>query len=247
MTSKPAPEQNHLLAALPIEAQERLLPHLELAEMPLGKVLYESGESSRYVYFPTNSIVSLLYVMENGSSAEISVVGNEGIVGIAVFMGGESTTSRAIIQSSGHAYRLSGQRLKDEFNRHGDLQVLMLRYTQALITQMAQTAVCNRHHSIDQQLCRWLLLSLDRLRSSELTMTQELIANMLGVRREGVTDAAGKLQRLGVIEYHRGRIKVLDRDKLEALCCECYAVVKQESDRLLPYVKLGARKPAPIH
>jgi CRP-like cAMP-binding protein len=247
MTSLPAPEQNHLLAALPLEAQERILPHLELAEMPLGKVLYESGESSRYVYFPTNSIVSLLYVMENGASAEISVVGNEGIVGIAVFMGGESTTSRAIIQSSGHAYRLSGQRLKDEFNRHGDLQVLMLRYTQALITQMAQTAVCNRHHSIDQQLCRWLLLSLDRLRSSELTMTQELIANMLGVRREGVTDAAGKLQRLGVIEYHRGRIKVLDRKKLEALCCECYAVVKQETDRLLPYVKRGAGKAAPIH
>lgn len=207
--------------------------------MPLGKVLYESGESSRQVYFPTNAIVSLLYVMENGASAEISVVGNEGIVGIAVFMGGESTTSRAIVQSAGYSYRLAGQRLKDEFNRHADLQVLMLRYTQALITQMAQTAVCNRHHTIDQQLCRWLLLSLDRLRSNELTMTQELIANMLGVRREGVTDAAGKLQRLGVIDYHRGRIKVLDRDKLETLSCECYAVVKAETDRLLPYVRAG--------
>jgi CRP-like cAMP-binding protein len=241
MTRIPAPEQNHLLAALPIEAQERLLPHLAPVEMPLGKVLYESGETSRHVYFPTNSIISLLYVMENGASAEISVVGNEGIVGIAVFMGGESTTSRAIVQSGGHAYRLAGQRLKDEFNRHGDLQVLMLRYTQALITQMAQTAVCNRHHSIDQQLCRWLLLSLDRLRSSELTMTQELIANMLGVRREGVTEAAGKLQRLGVIVYQRGQIEVLDRKKLETLSCECYAVVKEETDRLLPYVKRGRR------
>jgi CRP-like cAMP-binding protein len=242
MVDIPAPEQNHLLAALPLEAQERLIPHLELVEMPLGKVLYESGESVRQVFFPTNSIVSLLYVMENGASAEISVVGNEGIVGIAVFMGGESTTSRAIVQSAGHAYRLAGQRFKDEFNRHGELQVLMLRYTQALITQMAQTAVCNRHHSIDQQLCRWLLLSLDRLRSSELTMTQELIANMLGVRREGVTEAAGKLQRLGVIDYHRGRIDVVDRKRLETLSCECYAVVKQETDRLLPYVRPGWRE-----
>jgi CRP-like cAMP-binding protein len=241
----PAPRQNHLLAALPAAAQERIVPHLELVDMPLGKVLYESGESSRQVYFPTNSIVSLLYVMENGSSAEISVVGNEGIVGIAVFMGGESTTSRAIVQSSGHAYRLAGQRLKDEFNRHSALQVLVLKYTQALITQMAQTAVCNRHHSIDQQLCRWLLLSLDRLRSNELTMTQELIANMLGVRREGVTEAAGKLQRLGVIEYHRGRIKVLDRLQLEALTCECYAVVKQETDRLMPYVASDWRETVP--
>jgi CRP-like cAMP-binding protein len=246
MTSPPpAPEQNHLLAALPSGAKERLWPNLELVEVPLGKVLHESGETSRQVYFPTNSIVSLLYVMENGSSAEISVVGNEGIVGIAVFMGGESTTSRAIVQSGGHAYRLPGQRLKNEFNRHGDFQVLMLRYTQALITQMAQTAVCNRHHTIDQQLCRWLLLSLDRLRSNELTMTQELIANMLGVRREGVTEAAGKLQRLGVIDYHRGKIDVLDRKKLEALCCECYAVVKQETDRLLPHLRSG--KAASIH
>jgi CRP-like cAMP-binding protein len=241
----PAPRQNHLLAALPAAAQERIVPHLELVDMPLGKVLYESGESSRQVYFPTNSIVSLLYVMENGASAEISVVGNEGIVGIAVFMGGESTTSRAIVQSSGHGYRLAGQRLKDEFNQHAELQVLVLKYTQALITQMAQTAVCNRHHSIDQQLCRWLLLSLDRLRSNDLTMTQELIANMLGVRREGVTEAAGKLQRLGVIEYHRGRIKVLDRPQLEALTCECYAVVKQETDRLLPYVASNWRETVP--
>lgn len=237
MSSTPAPEQNQLLAALPLQAQQRIVPDLELVEMMLGEVVCESGEASRQVYFPTNSIVSLLYVMENGASAEISVVGNEGIVGIAVFMGGESTTSRAIVQSAGHAYRLAGQRLKDEFNRHADLQVLMLRYTQALITQMAQTAVCNRHHTIDQQLCRWLLLSLDRLRSNELTMTQELIANMLGVRREGVTDAAGKLQRLGVINYRRGRIEVLDRSRLEALSCECYAVVKKETDRLLPLVR----------
>jgi CRP-like cAMP-binding protein len=242
MTIIPAPWQNHLLAVLPMDVQERLLPHLKLVELPLGQALYESGESSRHVYFPTNSIVSLLYVMENGASAEISVVGNEGIVGIAVFMGGESTTSRAIVQSGGYAYQLAGQRVKDEFNRHGDLQWLMLRYTQALITQMAQTAVCNRHHTIDQQLCRWLLLSLDRLESDELTMTQELIANMLGVRREGVTDAAGKLQRLGVIEYQRGRIKVLDREKLEKLCCECYAVVKAETDRLLPYPMPGLRE-----
>jgi CRP-like cAMP-binding protein len=246
VTSIPAPEQNHLLAALSKGAQERLHPHLELVDTPLGKVLYESGESSRQVYFPTNSIVSLLYVMENGAPAEISVVGNEGIVGIAVFMGGESTTSRAIVQSGGHAYRLAGQRLKDEFNRHGELQMLMLRYTQALITQMAQTAVCNRHHSIDQQLCRWLLLSLDRLRANELTMTQELIANMLGVRREGVTEAAGKLQRLGVIDYHRGHIVVLDREKLETLSCECYAVVKAQTDRLLPYMKPGWHESATL-
>lgn len=203
--------------------------------MPLGKVLYESGDKLRHVYFPTDSIVSLLYVMESGASAEISVVGNEGIVGVSLFMGGESTPSRAIVQSGGTAYRLLGQRLKDEFNRHGELLVLMLRYTQSLITQMAQTAVCNRHHSIDQQLCRWLLLSLDRLPGNQLTMTQELIANMLGVRREGVTEAAGKLQKLGVIEYNRGRITVLDRAKLEQLSCECYGVVKTETDRLLPF------------
>ncbi|TCO74478.1 Crp/Fnr family transcriptional regulator [Chromatocurvus halotolerans] len=227
------PEQNHLLAALSVDIQERLFPYLEHVPIPLGKVMYEAGDRMRHVYFPTDSIVSLLYVMESGSSAEISVVGNEGIVGISLFMGGESTSSRAVVQSGGSAYRLLGQRLVDEFHRHGELMTLLLRYTQALITQMAQTAVCNRHHSIDQQLCRWLLLSLDRLSSDELTMTQELIANMLGVRREGVTDAAGKLQKKGVIEYRRGKIKVLDRPELERLSCECYSVVKRESDRLL--------------
>ncbi len=232
------PQQNHLLAALSDDIQSRLFSHMECVELPLGKVLYEPGDSMRHVYFPTDSIVSLLYVMENGSSAEISVVGNEGLVGIALFMGGESTPSRAIVQSAGYAYRLSSQRLKDEFNRHGELLLLMLRYTQALITQMSQTAVCNRHHSIDQQLCRWLLLSLDRLSGDQLNMTQELIANMLGVRREGVTEAAGKLQRLGVINYSRGHITVLDRHKLEELSCECYAVVKKETDRLLPYPAL---------
>ncbi|MDP3857825.1 MAG: Crp/Fnr family transcriptional regulator [Stagnimonas sp.] len=224
------------MAALPPAVLERLLPQLELVPLPLGKVLYESGDTLRHVYFPTDSIVSLLYVMENGASAEISVVGNEGLIGISLFMGGESTPSRAIVQSAGSAYRLPGQQIKNEFNRHGELMLLLLRYTQALITQMAQTAVCNRHHSIDQQLCRWLLLSLDRLSANRLTMTQELIANMLGVRREGVTEAAGKLQKLGVIEYNRGQITVLDRPKLEALSCECYAVVKRETDRLLPYV-----------
>ena len=234
---------NHLLAALPPPAQARLFPALELIALPLGMVLYEAGDALRYVYFPIDSIVSLLYVMESGASAEISVVGNEGLVGVAVFMGGESTPSRAIVQSAGSAYRLSGQRLKNEFNRHGDLLLLMLRYTQALITQMAQTAVCNRHHSIDQQLCRWLLLSLDRLPDNKLIMTQELIANMLGVRREGVTDAAGKLQRLGVIEYSRGHITVHDRTRLEALSCECYGVVKKETDRLLPYLP-SASQPA---
>jgi len=226
------PKQNKLLAALSEDVQGRLFPHLELVPLPLGKVLYESGDILRHVYFPTDSIVSLLYVMENGASAEISVVGNEGLVGISLFMGGESTPSRGIVQSAGSAYRLPGQRVKDEFNRHGELLVLMLHYTQSLITQMAQTAVCNRHHNIDQQLCRWLLLSLDRLSGNQLTMTQELIANMLGVRREGVTDAASKLQKLGVIEYHRGQITVLDRPRLETLSCECYAVVKQETDRL---------------
>ena len=234
MASQHDPQQNHLLAALPAEVKARLFPALEIVELPLGNVLYESGDTLRHVYFPIDSIVSLLYVMENGASAEISVVGNEGIIGVALFMGGESTPSRAIVQSAGHAYRLLGQRLKDEFNRHGEMMLLMLRYTQSLITQMAQTAVCNRHHSIDQQLCRWLLLSLDRLPSNRLTMTQELIANMLGVRREGVTDAASKLQKDGVIEYTRGQITVLDRAALERLSCECYAVVKREYDRLLP-------------
>jgi CRP-like cAMP-binding protein len=236
MPEQHLPQRNHLLAALSDEVQKRLFPHLELVPLPLGKVLYESGDTMRHVYFPTDSIISLLYVMESGASAEISVVGNEGLVGIALFMGGESTPSRAIVQSGGQAYRLPGQRLKDEFNRHGELLLLMLRYTQALITQMSQTAVCNRHHSIDQQRCRWLLLSLDRLPSNQLTMTQELIANMLGVRREGVTEAAGKLQRQGVIEYSRGHISVIDRRKLEQLSCECYAVVKKETDRLLPYI-----------
>ena len=229
---KALPEQNYLLAALSPDERERVFPHLRLVAMPLGKVLYESGDELEYVYFPTDSIVSLLYVLESGASAEISVVGNEGLIGIALFMGGGTTPSRAIVQSAGRAYRLAGQRLKDEFHRNGGLQLLLLRYTQALITRMAQTAVCNRHHSVDQQLCRWLLLSLDRLKSSKLVMTQELIANMLGVRREGVTDAAGKLQKLGAISYSRGQITVLDRPQLEQLCCECYSVVKRETDRI---------------
>lgn len=228
------PCQNHLLRALPALEAERLLPRLELVEMPLGHVLYESGSQLRHVYFPTTSIVSLLYVMADGASAEIAVVGNEGMVGVALFMGGETTPSRAVVQSAGHAYRLKGQFLKDEFTRAAALQHLLLRYTQALLTQMAQTAVCNRHHSVDQQLCRWLLLSLDRLPSNKLSMTQELIANMLGVRREGVTEAAGKLQVAGLIRYSRGHITVLDRPRLEAQCCECYEVVKKEFDRLLP-------------
>lgn len=236
----PAPRQNWLLAALPAKVFKLILPHLELVRMPLGKVLYESGDILRHVYFPTDCIVSLLYVMENGASAEISVVGNEGIIGISLFMGGESTPSRALVQSAGHAYSLQGILFKDAVNCHGEMLHLMLRYTQSLITQMAQTAVCNRHHSIDQQLCRWLLLSLDRLPSNKLRMTQELIANMLGVRREGVTEAAGKLQKQGVIEYSRGKITVLDRPKLEELCCECYAVVKKETDRLLPFSSLGS-------
>jgi CRP-like cAMP-binding protein len=228
------PQQNHLLAAFSAVEQERIFPHLEFVSMPLGKVLYESGDVLRYIYFPTTAIISLLYVLADGASAEIPVVGNGGLIGIALFMGGETTPSRAIVQSAGFAYGLNGQILKDEFHRNGEVQLLLLRYTQALITQMAQTAVCNRHHSVDQQLCRWLLLSLDRLPSNQLVMTQELIANMLGVRREGVTEAAGKLEKLGVIRYSRGRITVLDKPKLEQLCCECYAVVKKETDRLLP-------------
>jgi CRP-like cAMP-binding protein len=229
------PKQNHLLAALPIGEFERLSPHLELVTMTLGDVLYESGDRMQYVYFPIGSIVSLLYVMADGASAEIAVVGNDGIIGIALFMGGETMPNRAVVQSAGHAYRLKGQLLKEEFNRAGELQHLLLRYTQALLTQMSQTAVCNRHHSVDQQLCRWLLLSLDRLPSNQLTMTQELIANMLGVRREGVTEAAGKLQTAGLVHYSRGRINVIDRPGLEARACECYQVVKTEFDRLLPY------------
>jgi len=228
------PEMNGLLAVLPAAERERLRPHLEPVPMVLGEVVYESGSQQDYVYFPTTAIVSLLYVMADGASAEIAVVGNEGIVGVALFMGGETTPSRAIVQSAGSAFRLSGQVLKREFIRAGPMQHLLLRYTQALLTQMAQTAVCNRHHSVDQQLCRWLLLSLDRVPSNKLTMTQELIANMLGVRREGVTEAAGKLQGAGLIRYTRGRITVLDRPGLESRACECYAVVKRESDRLLP-------------
>jgi CRP-like cAMP-binding protein len=230
------PRESHLLAALPHGEFERLLPHLELVPMQLGDVIYESGSKLRHVYFPTTSIVSLLYVMSDGSSAEIAVVGNEGIIGVALFMGGETTPSRAVVQSAGYAYRLKGNLLKQEFHRSGSLQHLLLRYTQALLTQMAQTAVCNRHHTVDQQLCRWLLFSLDRLPSNELVMTQELIANMLGVRREGVTEAAGKLQSTGLIHYSRGRITVLDRTGLEAKACECYGVVKREFDRLLPEV-----------
>ena len=235
MATTSASSKNHLLAALSAPEGKRLRAHLELVSMPLGHVLYESGRQLDHVYFPTTCIVSLLYVMEDGASAEIAVVGNEGVVGISLFMGGESTPSRAVVQSAGEAYRLPARFLHLEFNRGGSMQHLLLRYTQALITQMAQTAVCNRHHSVDQQLCRWLLLSLDRLSSDELTMTQELIANMLGVRREGVTTAAGKLQDAGVIQYRRGHIKVLNRKKLEGLSCECYAVVRRECDRLEDY------------
>jgi CRP-like cAMP-binding protein len=226
-------ERNQILRALPAEERERLYPHLQQIPLPLGMVIYESGARLRHIYFPTDSIVSLLYVLKNGASAEIALVGHEGAVGVSLFMGGESTPSRAVVQSAGHAYRLSRTRLKQEFERHGLLLSVLLRYTQSLITQMAQTAVCNRHHALEQQLCRWLLLSLDRLESNELEMTQELIANMLGVRREGVTGAAGRLQKEGVIRYSRGRITVLDRARLEALSCECYGVVKKESDRLL--------------
>ncbi len=233
MSATHVPTENHLLRTLTADSMARLLPHLERIELPLGTVLYESGEALHHVYFPVDCIISLLYVLLDGSSAEIAVVGNDGLVGIPLFMGGETTSNRALVQSAGHAYRLPGPRLKDEFHSNDALQGLFLRYTQALITQMAQTVVCNRHHSVHQQLCRWILLSLDRLPSSQLNMTQELIANMLGVRREGVTDAAGKLQRLGVIHYQRGHITVLDRPRLEALCCECYTVVKKETDRLM--------------
>ncbi len=239
MSVTPEPTHNRLLAALPPSARKRVFPHLKLVNLELGAVVYEPGQNERYVYFPTDSIVSLLYVMVNGASAEISVVGNEGIVGIAVFMGGESTPSRAIVQSGGSAFRLPGEDLRKEFNEYPELRMLMLRYTQTLITQMAQTAVCNRHHSIDQQLCRWLLLSLDRLSDNHLMMTQELIANMLGVRREGVTEAAGKLQRIGAIEYKRGHITVLNRPLIEKLSCECYQVVRRETDRLESYPAMG--------
>ena len=228
------PNQNRLLAALSAPERERIFTRLRLVSLPLGKVLYESGDLQRHVYFPTDSIVSLLYVLADGASAEISVVGNEGLIGISLFMGGETTPSRAVVQSAGSGYRLKSSVLKTEFARGGELQHLALRYTQALITQMTQTAVCNRHHTLEQQLCRWLLLSLDRLQGTELRMTQDLIANMLGVRRPGVTEAAGKLQAEGLIHYGRGRIEILDRPKLETRVCECYAVVKREYDRLLP-------------
>lgn len=241
MAAAPELAQNHLLAALSAGVLQRWLPNLERVDMPLGDVLYEAGETSRYVYFPTTSIVSLLYLMENGASAEIAVVGNEGMVGISLFMGGGSTSSRALVQSAGTGFRMPADKFKKEFDRSSAVLHLLLRYTQALITQMAQTAVCNRHHSLDQQLCRWLLLSLDRLQGDKLEMTQKLIANMLGVRREGVTQAALHLQEAGLIRYVRGHITVLDRQQLETRSCECYAVVKKEYHRLLPYPKPALR------
>jgi CRP-like cAMP-binding protein len=227
-------DQNHLFQYIPTIEWDRLLPNIEPVELPLGKVLYEPGTKMSHVYFPTTAIVSLLYALENGSSAEIAIVGNEGVVGISIFMGGESTSSRAVVQSAGLGYKIRSSLLLEEFNKGGPVMHLLLRYTQALITQMCQTAVCNRHHTLDQQFCRWLLLSLDRLPSNELLMTQELIANMLGVRREGVTDAALKVQKAGLIQYSRGHITVLDRSGLEKRTCECYQVVKAEYDRLLP-------------
>jgi len=237
MSTNHHPRENRLLSALPDDVWKRLEPHMEITDMPLGQVMYESGATLDYVYFPTTCIVSLLYVMEDGHSAEIGIVGKEGMVGIALFMGGETTPSRAVVQSGGKAYRLPGHLLKNEFAKAGPLQRLLLRYTQALITQMAQTAVCNRHHTVEKQLSRWLLMSLDRLPGNELIMTQELIANMLGVRREGVTESAGKLQKLGLISYSRGKIIVTDRPALERHTCECYAVVKREFERLLPKEK----------
>jgi len=235
MTTSPDPRKNQLLAALPEPELQRWLPHLEYVDMRLGEVLYEAGSILSHVYFPTTAIVSLLYVMQNGESAEIAVVGNDGVVGISLFMGGDSTSSRALIQSAGGAYRLSAQLMKEEFDRGGPVLHLLLRYTQALITQMVQTAACNRHHSLDQQLCRWLLLSLDRLQGTDMMMTQDLIANMLGVPRDGATEGALKLQVAGLINYAQGRIRVLDRGGLEKRTCECYAVVKKEYDRLLPH------------
>jgi CRP-like cAMP-binding protein len=239
MTTFLNPRQNHLLAALPENEYRRLAPDLEAVQLEQGQVLYESGGRLQHMYFPTTAIVALLYVLENGASAEIAVVGNEGLLGVSLFMGGDTTPSRAVVQNAGHAYRVPAALLKDEFNRAGPVLRLLLRYTQALITQMTQTAVCNRHHAIEQQLCRWLLLSLERLPGDELVMTQELIANMLGVRREGVTVAAGKLQRAGLIRYTRGHIQVLDRQGLEAAVCECYGVVKLEYDRLLSDIPRG--------
>jgi CRP-like cAMP-binding protein len=236
MQSLPNPQQNQLLAALPTDALQRLLPHLEPVHLEFGKVLCGSGDILTHAYFPTDAIAGLVYVTRDGASSALAAVGNEGVVGVTLFMGGDSSPLRAIVLNSGFAYRLKGNRFKDELNRHGDLNALLLRYTQSVITQTAQTAVCNRHHSIEQRLCRWLLLILDRLLTNRVTLTQEFIAEMLGVRREGVTEAAGRLQRLGVIEYSRGRITVLDRPQLEFLACECYCVVKQESDRLLPNI-----------
>jgi CRP-like cAMP-binding protein len=239
------PQQNQLLAALSPSQLKRL--NLQLTSMPLGRVLHEPGQAQVYTYFPVDCIVSLLYVLNGGDSAEISVVGNDGVVGVVSFMGGESTRSRATVQSAGRAYRMAGYHLREVFRTDDAMQALLLRYTQALMTQMAQTAVCNRHHTVDQQLCRWLLLSLDRLASNQLVMTQELIANMLGVRREGVNEAAGKLDKLGIIRYSRGKITVLDRPNLEQMCCECYSVVKQETDRLrpLPY-RSQSEEPTPV-
>jgi CRP-like cAMP-binding protein len=234
MSAPQSPRQNHLLAALPETVYERLLPHLALVEMPLGQVLSTSGAELPYLYFPTSCIISLVYVMADGSSAEIAVTGYEGLLGVSLFLGGHTTSNQAVVQSGGHAYRISADLVRKEFDLGGPVQHLLLLYTQALLAQMAQTAVCNRHHSLDQQLCRWLLLSLDRLRTGELKMTQELIANMLGVRRQGVAEAAGKLQKAGLIDYQRGHIHILDRAGLEARVCECYAVVKREYDRLLP-------------
>jgi CRP-like cAMP-binding protein len=239
MSSPHSPNQNHLLAALPAAEFERLAPHLELVPMPLGEILYEPGARLEHAYFPTTAIVSLHYVTESGASAETAGVGNEGVVGISLFMGGDTTPGSAVVQTAGHGYRLKASLLKGQFERGGPLQYLLLRYTQALITQMAQTAVCNRHHSVEQQLCRWLLLTLDRVPSGELVMTQELVASMLGVRREGITEAAGKLQRAGFIHYRRGHISVLERSGLETRACECYAVVKKELSRLLTDVRCG--------
>ena len=239
-----SPSQNHLLAALPATEYERLAPHLERVPLLLGEVLYEPGGQLQHVYFPTTGIVSLLCVLESGASAEIAGVGNEGVIGISLFMGGDTTPSSAVVQTAGHAYRLEARRLKDEFKRGGLMQHLMLRYTQALITQVTQTAVCNRHHSVEQQLCRWLLLTLDRVATRELVMTQELVASMLGVRREGITEAAGKLKLAGLISYRRGHISVLDRSGLEARACECYAVVKKELGRLLSDVQYRQAIPA---
>ena len=237
MSPPHSPNQNHLLAALPTAEFEPLAAHLELVSMPLGKMLYQPGEKLQHAYFPTTSIVSLHYVMESGASAESAGVGNEGVVGISLFMGGDTTPSSAVVQTAGHAYRIQGKLLKEEFNRASLMQRLLLRYTQALMTQMSQTAVCNRHHSVEQQLCRWLLLTLDRLPINELIMTQELVASMLGVRREGITEAAGNLQCAGFISYRRGHISVLDRAGLESHACECYAVVKKELSRLLSDVQ----------